>query len=219
MGSGSWSIGVEWWTTSPHGRYLPPVRARLAHVAPGGGGLACPTRLAGGRPRARRAGDHRPPLFRLTVAKLRYSSTRRRAPAYHSEQTPREHERCTARQLAYVVSQDDTTREHLEKSDAIANYVPILVSPIHRSKPPAASAGVQILDKAVASTGARVRFDRITAVLTAQEDRLEMPFAPICRLHEAARHQSFSRFVGSKAERCTVSRIDRDRFRLSRHVR
>jgi len=59
------ALGVIW----------PPLRAQLAHVAPGGGGLAS---LAGGR--RGRAGqvttDHL--FFRLTLAKLRYSSTRRR---------------------------------------------------------------------------------------------------------------------------------------------
>jgi hypothetical protein len=76
--TGSWStrVTVELLRL---GRRWPPLRAQLAHVAPGGGGLACPTRLAGGRPRARPrevTTDHL--FFRLTLAKLRYSSTRRR---------------------------------------------------------------------------------------------------------------------------------------------
>jgi len=45
--------------------HWPPLRAHLAHVAPGRGGTACSTRPAGGRNGACWGWppDHRPPLF------------------------------------------------------------------------------------------------------------------------------------------------------------
>ena len=46
--TGSWGTGVEL-RLPRHGRHLPPLRARLAHVAPRRGGTGCPTRLVGGR--------------------------------------------------------------------------------------------------------------------------------------------------------------------------
>ena len=78
MEAGSWSTGVTV-ELLRLGRHWPPLRAQLAHVAPGRGGLACPTKAGGGPDGARRGGvttDHL--FFRLTLAKLRYSSTRRR---------------------------------------------------------------------------------------------------------------------------------------------
>src|ERR1017187_248114 len=75
---GSWFL--DHWSHAGllrYGRHWPPVRARLAHVAPRRGGVACPPRLGGQRQRARRgATDHL--FFWPTLAKLRYSSTRRR---------------------------------------------------------------------------------------------------------------------------------------------
>ena len=63
----------------------------------------------------------------------------------------------------------------------------------------------------------RVRLNGVAAVFLEQPDRLQVPLPAVGRFHIATFDKSLCGFERAKAQRGTVSRVDRDLFALGRH--
>src|ERR1035437_9298414 len=102
--------------------------------------------------------------------------------------------RCAWPRPAPCCSADETIRHHLQKHIASGERHAVLVTPIQFAQLPAAPA-LQLLEDAVLVTLWCPRRDGVAPIRALQPDGAEMAFAPVGRLHVAARNKTLGRVV------------------------